>query len=233
MPYPLASTIWRPRPRWRSRPRSGRRGRCHGIDTSSTTRPAPRSVSVAARTVSSTAASELGWPKPSVTTPTRSPDGVAGERGHVVVGDEVAGLAGVEPVRPGDHVQHERGVGDRARDRADVVDGRLDGERAGVGHEAPRRLVPDRAACRRSGCAPSRPGRRRWRRPRGPRSRAPRCPRTTRPPSASRPTGCGPGPVWEVCEPPEKQRSSQTALPVIVAPAARTRETTVASRSGV
>ena len=41
------------------------------------------------------------------------------------------------------------------------------------------------------------------------------------------------GPVCDVCEPPEKQRSSHTALPVMVAPAARTRETTVASRSGV
>jgi hypothetical protein len=41
------------------------------------------------------------------------------------------------------------------------------------------------------------------------------------------------GPVCEVCEPPEKQRSSHTALPLIVAPAASIRETTVASRSGV
>jgi hypothetical protein len=41
------------------------------------------------------------------------------------------------------------------------------------------------------------------------------------------------GPVCEVWEPPEKQRSSHTALPLIVAPAASTRDTTVASRSGV
>ena len=41
------------------------------------------------------------------------------------------------------------------------------------------------------------------------------------------------GPVREVCEPPEKQRSSQTAFPVIVAPAASIRATMVASRRGV
>src|SRR3954464_14175831 len=40
------------------------------------------------------------------------------------------------------------------------------------------------------------------------------------------------GPVHEVWLPPEKQRSSQTALPVIVAPAASNRLTTVASRLG-
>src|SRR3712207_5380950 len=40
------------------------------------------------------------------------------------------------------------------------------------------------------------------------------------------------GPVREVCEPPEKHRSSQTALPAIVAPAASRRVTTVASRRG-
>src|SRR3954468_14040140 len=40
------------------------------------------------------------------------------------------------------------------------------------------------------------------------------------------------GPVHEVWLPPEKQRSSQTALPVIVVPAARSRLTTVASREG-
>jgi hypothetical protein len=32
------------------------------------------------------------------------------------------------------------------------------------------------------------------------------------------------GPVREVCEPPEVQRSSHTALPVIVAPASSIRE---------
>src|SRR3954449_2090036 len=40
------------------------------------------------------------------------------------------------------------------------------------------------------------------------------------------------GPEHEVWLPPEKQRSSQTALPVIVAPAASSRLTTVASRLG-
>ena len=40
------------------------------------------------------------------------------------------------------------------------------------------------------------------------------------------------GPVREVCEPPEKQRSSQTDLPLIVAPAASIRDTMVASRRG-
>src|ERR1700754_75959 len=40
------------------------------------------------------------------------------------------------------------------------------------------------------------------------------------------------GPVREVCEPPEKQRSSHTDLPAIVAPAASIRETIVASRRG-
>src|SRR3954471_2418767 len=40
------------------------------------------------------------------------------------------------------------------------------------------------------------------------------------------------GPVQEVWLPPEKQRSSQTALPVIVAPAASSRLTTVASPDG-
>src|SRR5690348_146951 len=40
------------------------------------------------------------------------------------------------------------------------------------------------------------------------------------------------GPVFEVWLPPEKHRSSQTALPVTVAPALSTRVTTVASLSG-
>src|SRR3569833_275244 len=40
------------------------------------------------------------------------------------------------------------------------------------------------------------------------------------------------GPVDEVWLPPEKQRSSQTALPVLDAPAASSRLTTVASREG-
>ena len=40
------------------------------------------------------------------------------------------------------------------------------------------------------------------------------------------------GPVREVWLPPEKHRSSQTVLPVIVAPAASKRVTTVASRVG-
>src|SRR4051812_24781258 len=40
------------------------------------------------------------------------------------------------------------------------------------------------------------------------------------------------GPVTEVWLPPEKQRSSHTDLPVIVAPAASSRLTTVASRLG-
>src|SRR3954451_16939641 len=40
------------------------------------------------------------------------------------------------------------------------------------------------------------------------------------------------GPVQEVWLPPEKQRSSQTALPATVAPAASSRLTTVASREG-
>src|SRR2546423_9057541 len=40
------------------------------------------------------------------------------------------------------------------------------------------------------------------------------------------------GPVHDVWLPPEKHRSSQPALPVIVAPAASSRETIVASRDG-
>jgi hypothetical protein len=40
------------------------------------------------------------------------------------------------------------------------------------------------------------------------------------------------GPVTEVWLPPEKHRSSQTDLPVTVAPAASSRVTTVASRLG-
>src|SRR5260370_6335585 len=40
------------------------------------------------------------------------------------------------------------------------------------------------------------------------------------------------GPVAEVKEPPEKQRSSHTALPTISPPASRMRVTTVASTSG-
>src|ERR1700733_9152675 len=41
------------------------------------------------------------------------------------------------------------------------------------------------------------------------------------------------GPVREVCDPPEKHRSSQTALPAMVDPAASSLLTTVASRAGV
>ena len=40
------------------------------------------------------------------------------------------------------------------------------------------------------------------------------------------------GPVTAVCEPPEKQRSSQTAFPAMVAPAASRRFTIVASSLG-
>ncbi len=40
------------------------------------------------------------------------------------------------------------------------------------------------------------------------------------------------GPVRDVCDPPEKQRSSQTALPTMVAPAFSSLVTTVASRTG-
>ena len=40
------------------------------------------------------------------------------------------------------------------------------------------------------------------------------------------------GPVFDVWLPPEKHRSSQTDLPVIVAPASSSRVTTVASRRG-
>src|ERR1700728_3872866 len=40
------------------------------------------------------------------------------------------------------------------------------------------------------------------------------------------------GPVFDVWLPPEKHRSSQTDLPVIVAPASSRRVTTVASRRG-
>src|SRR5262249_43477481 len=41
------------------------------------------------------------------------------------------------------------------------------------------------------------------------------------------------GPVLDVWLPPEKHRSSHTALPVIVAPASSSRVTTVASRRGM
>ena len=41
------------------------------------------------------------------------------------------------------------------------------------------------------------------------------------------------GPVRDVWLPPEKHRSSQTALPAIVAPASSSRVTTVASRRGM
>src|SRR5205823_9165935 len=40
------------------------------------------------------------------------------------------------------------------------------------------------------------------------------------------------GPVRDVCDPPEKHRSSQTALPAMVAPASSSLVTTVASRPG-
>src|SRR6202041_1843555 len=40
------------------------------------------------------------------------------------------------------------------------------------------------------------------------------------------------GPVRDVCDPPEKQRSSQTAVPVIVAPAPSSLLTPGASRAG-
>ena len=45
--------------------------------------------------------------------------------------------------------------------------------------------------------------------------------------------GFSTGPVREVWLPPEKHRSSHTALPVIVAPASSSRVTTVASRRGM
>ena len=39
-------------------------------------------------------------------------------------------------------------------------------------------------------------------------------------------------PVRDVCDPPEKHRSSQTALPAMLAPASSSLVTTVASRAG-
>src|SRR5687767_6297310 len=53
------------------------------------------------------------------------------------------------------------------------------------------------------------------------------------PDERDRSQGLRTGPVREVKLDPEKQRSSHTALPVIVAPAARSRETIVASRVGM
>jgi hypothetical protein len=47
--------------------------------------------------------------------------GVLRQRGQVV-----GGLAGVQPVAPGDHVEHQRRVGHSARYRPDVVDRLLD-----------------------------------------------------------------------------------------------------------
>src|SRR5262249_23834466 len=52
------------------------------------------------------------------------------------------------------------------------------------------------------------------------------------PADRSRSQGLRTGPTLLVCEPPEKHRSSQAALPLIVAPAARILVTTVASADG-
>ena len=80
--------------------------------------------------------------------PTRRPSGPTVEavdvRRHAY-----ADLPRVEAVLAREHLEHLRAVGDGARHRPDVVDRQLDGEDAGVGDEAVRRLVADAAAPRR------------------------------------------------------------------------------------
>ena len=196
--------------------------------------PAPRSCSIAARTASSTPGlGRRGCRTPRATTPIRSPSADPVERADVVVGPgrrSAGGGRGRRRRRCTPSI--ERGVGDRAGDRAEVVDRQLDREGAGVGDEAVASACARRCRCTRSGSAPSRPGRRRAARSTCPPRRAPRCRWRTRRPSGSGPTGCAPG-RCATCElPPEKHRSSHTALPVIVAPAASSRVTTVASRVG-
>ena len=58
-------------------------------------------------------------------------------------------LARVEPVRPGDHLQQQRVVGDVRGHRPGGVDGDLQRPDAGVGHEPEGRLHADDAAVAR------------------------------------------------------------------------------------
>ncbi len=58
----------------------------------------------------------------------------------------VGPLTRVEPVTAGEHFEHQRGVTYGTGDRAEVVEGVLDGKRSCVRHQSVGRLVPDRAA---------------------------------------------------------------------------------------
>ena len=96
------------------------------------------------------------------------------------------------------------------------VDRLLDWERAGLRDQPVTRLVPDRAAVggrMRTGTALVAAGREI-----DDAAGAERGAAAGRPPAERASShGLRTGPVREVCEPPEKQRSSQTALPAIVA----------------
>ena len=177
--------------------------------------------------------SDSGSPNPSATTPTRRPRRAPGQRRDVVRRGDVGRLARVEPVRRRRCTPSISAASATVRvigPRWSI--GLLDRERAGVGHQPVGRLVPDDAAVR--GGDPDRaalvaaggdvdhagrpPARRcRW----TSRRRARAVPRVAHRPASAR-----------CAMPPEKHRSSHTALPAMVAPAASSRVTTVASRGG-
>ena len=77
------------------------------------------------------------------------PGDITGERGPVVDRRQLRGLTGVVAVGSGKHGEEQRGVGDGACHRTDVIERPLHRERARVRDQPVRRLVSDDAAQRR------------------------------------------------------------------------------------
>src|SRR5262249_9495305 len=110
-----------------------------GTETSSSTAPNFAKRFAGSRTRASTSLSELGWPKPSLTTAMRSPPTPLAAGGD-------AALARVEAVGSGNHFQQQRVVGNGRGHRTAGVDGDLEQPNAGIGNEPESRLQADDAA---------------------------------------------------------------------------------------
>ena len=136
-------------------------------------------------------------------------------------------------VRPADHVEQERAVLGRARERADGVVRPRDGDDAAVRDAARRR--PDARSRRRGppGCGPSRRCRCRARPATRPAATAAPLPPLEPPQIRSVSHGLRAGPnVWLVVDAPQAN-SCVLSFPTITAPARRRRATTVASAAAM
>ena len=130
------------------------------------------------------------------------------------------------------HLQRERRVGDRRRERADLIERRREREQAVARDAAVGRLEADDAAERRGLADRSAGvGAERERHHAAPRPRPP-IRRSIRRASDRAPTGCASAPNAEFSVDEPIANSSQFVLPTMTAPAASSRSTTVASYGG-